>query len=218
MTGGVGSPHTHTTTSQRQCHRGYLTNTTATATPLAPDVAATVPTNAEPGDGQWHLRTRQTSATTPASRDLQRQHRARQRQPNRRLQLMQARGGDQRGWRFLPLGSMRRELWTIVSGRTGVPIAALQSANPQAIHDNEWLLSPMRCSKSPCCRSPTGTGRPSSSTPCSRASRVSALAPASNQPHTVVGCRLAYTAVGGVNHGNGSMVPQQAWGRGWHAQ
>ena len=33
------------------------------------------------------------------------------------------------------------ESWTIVAGRTGVPIAALQAANPQAIRDNEWLLT-----------------------------------------------------------------------------
>jgi LysM repeat protein len=33
------------------------------------------------------------------------------------------------------------ESWTVVSGRTGVPIAALQAANPQAIRDNEWLLT-----------------------------------------------------------------------------
>ena len=33
------------------------------------------------------------------------------------------------------------ESWTIVSGRTGVSIDALQAANPQAMRPSEWLLT-----------------------------------------------------------------------------
>ena len=45
-------------------------------------------------------------------------------------------GADIYPYKVLP-----NESWTVVSGRTGVPIAALQAANPQAIRDNEWLLT-----------------------------------------------------------------------------
>lgn len=40
-----------------------------------------------------------------------------------------------------PYKVLPNESWTIVSGRTGVPIDALQAANPQAIRPSAWLLT-----------------------------------------------------------------------------
>ncbi|MCB9118697.1 MAG: LysM peptidoglycan-binding domain-containing protein [Caldilineaceae bacterium] len=42
---------------------------------------------------------------------------------------------------FYPYTVLPDESWTIVSGRTGVPIDALQAANPQAIRPSQWLLT-----------------------------------------------------------------------------
>lgn len=42
---------------------------------------------------------------------------------------------------FYPYKVLPDENWTIVAGRTGVPIDALQAANPQAIRPSEWLLT-----------------------------------------------------------------------------
>ena len=42
---------------------------------------------------------------------------------------------------FYPYKVLPDESWTVVAGRTGVPIDALQAANPQAIRPSEWLLT-----------------------------------------------------------------------------
>lgn len=40
-----------------------------------------------------------------------------------------------------PYRVLPNDSWTMVSGRSGVPIDVLQAANPQAIRPSEWLLT-----------------------------------------------------------------------------
>jgi len=45
------------------------------------------------------------------------------------------------GAAYYPYKVLPNESWTVVAGRTGVAIADLQAANPQAIRGREWLLT-----------------------------------------------------------------------------
>jgi len=96
-----------------------------TATPPPPPLETALTGEATPASGATELAPAQLPAATT------------------RPEVQAAAGGAYSIVRsdVYPYTVLPNESWTVVSVRTGVPIDALQAANPQAIRPLEWLLT-----------------------------------------------------------------------------